>query len=114
MNIKREVFPPSYDINSLEILAKWNLDPESDLVSGATPDLDPESDPASGASSDLDPESDSASGATPDLDPESDFASSTTPNLDSESDPISGEILGLLFDFVGCQQNEDIKIVRMK
>ena len=100
MNIKREVFPPSYDINSLEILAKWNLDPESDLASGATPDLDPESDPASGASSDLDPESD--------------FASSTTPNLDSESDPISGEILGLLFDFVGCQQNEDIKIVRMK
>ena len=100
MNIKREVFPPSYDINSLEILAKWNLDPESDLASGATPDLDPESDPASGA--------------TPDLDPESDFASSTTPNLDSESDPISGEILGLLFDFVGCQQNEDIKIVRMK
>lgn len=86
MNIKREVFPPSYDINSLEILAKWNLDPESDLASGATPDLDPESD----------------------------FASSTTPNLDSESDPISGEILGLLFDFVGCQQNEDIKIVRMK
>ena len=65
MNIKREVFPPSYDINSLEILAKWNLDPESDLASGATPDLDPESD----------------------------FASSTTPNLDSESDPISGEIL---------------------
>ena len=86
MNIKREVFPPSYDINSLEILAKWNLDPESDLASGATPDLDPESD----------------------------FASSTTPNLDSESDPISGEILGLLFDFVGCQQNEDIKIVRIK
>lgn len=86
MNIKREVFPPSYDINSLEILAKWNLDPESDLASGATPDLDPESD----------------------------FASSTIPNLDSESDPISGEILGLLFDFVGCQQNEDIKIVRMK
>ena len=86
MNIKREVFPPSYDINSLEILAKWNLDPESDLASGASSDLDPESD----------------------------FASSTTPNLDSESDPISGEILGLLFDFVGCQQNEDIKIVRMK
>ena len=86
MNIKREVFPPSYDITYLEIVAI----------------------------SDLDPESDSASGATPDLDPESDFASSTTPNLDSESDPISGEILGLLFDFVGCQQNEDIKIVRMK
>ena len=86
MNIKREVFPPSYDINSLEILAKWNLDPESNLASGATLNLDPESD----------------------------FASDATPNLDSESDPISGEILGLLFDFVGCQQNEDIKIVRMK
>ena len=54
MNIKREVFPPSYDINSLEILAKWNLDPESDLASGATPDLDTESEPESGESYDLD------------------------------------------------------------
>lgn len=62
----------------------------------------------------LDPESNFASGAALNLDPESDFASDATPNLDSESDPISGEILGLLFDFVGCQQNEDIKIVRMK
>lgn len=71
-------------------------------------------DPVRGANSDLDPESNLASGATPNLDPESDFTSDATPNLDSESDPISGEILGLLFDFVGCQQNEDIKIVRMK
>ena len=100
MNIKREVFPPSYDINSLEILAKWNLDPELGLASDAAPNLDPELD--------------LASGVTPNLDPESDFASDASLNLDSESDPISGEILGLLFDFVGCQQNEDIKIVRMK
>lgn len=69
---------------------------------------------ASSATPNLDPELDFASGVTPSLDPESDFASDATPNLDSESDPISGEILGLLFDFVGCQQNEDIKIVRMK
>ena len=71
-------------------------------------------DPASGAAPNLDPELGLASGAIPNLDPELNFASGATPNLDSESDPISGEILGLLFDFVGCQQNEDIKIVRMK
>ena len=69
---------------------------------------------ASGVTLNLDPELDLASGATPNLDPELGLASGATPNLDSESDPISGEILGLLFDFVGCQQNEDIKIVRMK
>ena len=71
-----------------------------DLASGAAPNLDPELDPARGA--------------TPNLDPESDLASGATPNLDPESDLISGEILGLLFGFVGCQQNEDIKIVRIK
>ena len=69
---------------------------------------------ASGAILNLDPELDLASGVTLNLDPELDLASGATPNLDPESDLISGEALGLLFGFVGCQQNEDIKIVRIK
>ena len=69
---------------------------------------------ASGVTPNLDPELDLASGATPNLDPELDFVSGVTPNLDPELDLISGEALGLLFGFVGCQQNEDIKIVRIK